>query len=155
MSNDWNDYPFSAFSAALSSAMGVGIGFIFALIAGTAIGFYGHGLTFRDANDGFFFLYLFYIHPLSLLANLGRISGLLAALASIVLLILFFVRDNLKPELLLLYTLSVGLCAFQSIRGDPSDASWFRFSIGCAPVICGYIAIRGIEFLWWKARGRK
>ena len=148
MSNDWNDYPFSAFSAALGSAMGIGIGFILALIAGTAIGFYGHGLTFRDANDGFFFLYLFYIYPISLLANLGRISVLLAALASIVLLILFFIRNNLKLEILLLYTLSVGLCSFQSISSDPPDASWFRFSIGCATVICGFIAIRGIEYLW-------
>ena len=155
MSNDWNDYPFSAFSAALSSAMGIGIGFILALFVGTAIGFYGHGLTVGDAYDGFFFLYLFCIFPISLLANLGTISGLLTALASFALLILYFKWDNLKLEILFLYTLSVGLCVFQSIKGDPPDASWLRYSIGCATVICGYIAIRGVEFLWWKTQARK
>ena len=158
MSNDWNDYPFSAFSTALSSAMGIGVGFILALVAGTAIGLYGHGVILWDANDGFFFLYLFFIFPIDLLANLGRLSGLFAALSSFALLILFFKWDNLKLEILLLYILSVGLCVFQSAgltQNDQGDASWLRFSIGCSTVICGYIAIRGIEYLWWKTKARK
>ena len=155
MSNDWNDYPFSAFSSALNSALGIGIGFILALIVGTAIGFYGHGLNLGEAYDGLFFLYLFCIYPINLLANLGRLSGFLAALASIVLLILYFRWDSLKLEILFLYTLSVGLCAFQSIRSDPPNPSWLKFSIGCATVICGYIAIRGVEYFWWNTPKRK
>ena len=158
MNNDWNDYPFSAFTAALSSAIGIGIGLIISLFAGTAIGFFGHGLTFVDTHDGFFFLYIFFIFPINLLANLGRLSGLLAALASNALLILYFRWDNYKLEILVLYTLSVGLCVFQSVglaQENPADMSWFKFSIGCATVICGYIAIRGVEFLWWKTQRRK
>jgi len=158
MSNDWKDYPFSVFSAALSSAMGIGIGFILALFAGGMIGFYGHGATMGDASDGLFFLYLFYIFPVHLLANLGRISGLLAALASIVLLILYFKWDNLKLEILLLYALSVGLCVFQSIglaQDSLADMPWARFSIGCAAGNCEDLAIRGIEFLWWNIQKRK
>ena len=158
MSNDWDDYPFSAFSAALSSAIGIGIGLILALFVGTAIGFIGHGLTFVDAHDGFFFLYLFFIFPINLLANLGRLPGLLAALVSIALLILYFRWDNYKLEILALYTLSVGLCVFQSVglaQENSADISWLKFSIGCATVICGYIAIRGVEFLWRKTQTRK
>jgi hypothetical protein len=158
MSNDWNDYPFSAFSAALRSAAGIGIGFILALVAGVLIGFYGHGAAPGDARDGFFFLYLFFIFPINVLANLGRTSGLLATLASMVLLILYFKWDDFKLEILVLYALSVGLCVFQSIglsRADPTGASWLRFSIGCATVVSGYIAIRGVEYLRWKAQGRK
>ena len=158
MSNDWNDYPFSAFSAALSSAMGIGIGLIIALLAGTALGFYGNGLSFGDTNDGFFFLYLFFIFPVNILANLGRVPGLIAALASIALLILYLKWDNYKLEILLLYTLSVGLCVFQSVglaQEDPTDISWLKFSIGCAMIAFSYIAIRGVEFLWWKTQRRK
>ena len=158
MNNDWNDYPFSAFTAALSSAIGIGIGLILALFVGTAIGFFGHGLTFVDTHDGFFFLYLFFIFPINLLANLGRLSGLLAALASITLLILYFRWDNYKLEILVLYTLSVGLCVFQSIglvQENQADMSWLKFAIGCATVICAYIAIRGAEYLWWKTQKRK
>ncbi len=157
MNNDWNDYPFSAFSAALRSAAGIGSGLIFALLAGTAIGFFGHGPTFTDTHDGFFFLYLFFIFPIHLLANLGRLPGFLAAMASLALLILHLKWESHKLEILALYTLSVGLCVFQSVGLDQqnsADMSWLRFFIGCAMVVCGYIAIRGVEFLWWKTRRR-
>ena len=158
MSNDWNDYPFSAFSAGLSSALGIGIGLIFALFVGTTIGLYGNGTTLDDTHDGFFILYLFFIFPINLLANLGRLSGLLAALASIALLILYLRWDDCKLEILVLYTLSVGLCVFLSIGladKNQSDMSWLKYSIGCATVICTYIAIRGAEYLWWRINKQK
>ena len=85
-------------------------------------------------------------------------TGLLAALASIALLILYFRWDNYKLEILVLYTLSVGLCVFQSIglvQENQADMSWPKFAIGCATVICAYIAIRGAEYLWWKTQKRK
>ena len=159
MSNDWNDYPFSVFTAALGSAVGIGVGLMVALFVGTAIGFFGNGLTFTDTHDGFFLLYLFLIFPVNLIANLARLSGLLTALASITLLVLYLKWDNYKLEFLVLYTLSVGLYVFLGVgfaQKDPAYyMSWLKFSIGCASVIGTYIAIRGAEYVWWKIQARK
>ena len=155
MSNDWNDYPFSAFSAALGSAFGLGLGFLLALAAGVAIGFFGCGANPDDLHDGFFFLYLFFLFPVHLLAGLGRPAGFVAVLASLALLILYFKWDGFKLELLVLYALSVALCTFLGIGSSPAgaaEASWLKFALGCGALAGAYLAVRAAEFVWWKTR---
>ena len=158
MNNEWNDYPISAFSAALGTVAGMTLGFLLALSVGIMIGFYGHNVSFSEANDGFFFMYLILGFPVDLLTHLTHPSGYLMTLSSIVLLILFFRWEDHKLEFLFLYTLSVGLYVFQSIgitNEQSTPGSWIKFCIACALIVGGYVVIRGIGLIVWKTQREK
>lgn len=160
MSNDWNDYPFSAFSAAFNSVLGTAIGFVLAIVAGFVIGFIGQGVPLVDFfTEGWnsWFLVFFVLYPILFLAQLGTLSGLLMALILLVLSILYFKVDSFKLEILMLCVLLLGMYTFQSFGSDNPNASWFRLFMACGAVVVFYVCVRAAPGCWWliTKRGRK